>query len=617
MSSFKPNSDMIASAKRGLKWRKEYGRGGTQVGVSRARDISNGKSLPLETVKRMHSYFSRHEIDKEAEGFREGEKGFPSAGRIAWELWGGDSGKSWAASIVKKHSKDSAIDVVSEPSNDIFNVAFEYVFPSVELLDKHTQYDRNAPARRRQGSLDISGLISKLIHTDAENNDYNIEIYIEPDEDTVSDISSYIGDLDVDSDMTVRLCTVGGDVDAYDIATILRSALDADVVCSYASSSIGNDGGLYHLIEISNLEKLLNQIDDNLGDNDINIVRVSQPSMRVRNLRSMSDLVDKIYYEWSPKYLCVDDGENVVRVKIDGGSAEREASWNLGELVSTGLQSSALEDINQRFTNENKFEDARGRMASGAESVTIQSGISAGGHRGMVIYDGLVRVREYYNLDVPDYVIVWYETNEHPILEKNYNKMLFSNYDKYNIGNLHYNDSVMVDMLSDIFNKNRAKKQTGKNVGEQAVEADRAADFKSPYSQGDGPMGVRFEDVQEKGYNIVKGASTRATSVVLGPRLSRELASYYRMAKIIKRKNKWLVTDSSGDKVLGEHKTKEDAKKQLSAIEISKRKRSHDKGAVGIIDGPSVNENEYGSDFSRADMVIPRPRSLDKLVHRK
>ena len=44
----------------------------------------------------MYSFFARHEVDKQAEGFSSGEKGYPSNGRIAWALWGGDAGKSWA-----------------------------------------------------------------------------------------------------------------------------------------------------------------------------------------------------------------------------------------------------------------------------------------------------------------------------------------------------------------------------------------------------------------------------------------------------------------------------------------------------------------------------------------
>ena len=101
----KPTAGMKAEAKRGLAWRKEFNRGGTQVGVSRARDIINADSLPLETVKRMYSFFSRHEVDKKAEGFRRGEKGYPSAGRVAWALWGGDAGFSWSKKIVASHKK--------------------------------------------------------------------------------------------------------------------------------------------------------------------------------------------------------------------------------------------------------------------------------------------------------------------------------------------------------------------------------------------------------------------------------------------------------------------------------------------------------------------------------
>ena len=91
-----PTQEMAEEAQRGLDWRAEYGRGGTEVGVARARDISNRVNLSDETIGRMVSYFARHEVDKEAEGFRSGEEGYPSAGRIAWALWGGDPGKSWA-----------------------------------------------------------------------------------------------------------------------------------------------------------------------------------------------------------------------------------------------------------------------------------------------------------------------------------------------------------------------------------------------------------------------------------------------------------------------------------------------------------------------------------------
>ena len=91
-----PTAGMVEAAARALEWRREHGRGGTEVGVARARDISNGKNLSADTVRRMASFFARHDVDSSGTGFNSGEEGFPSAGRIAWDLWGGDAGKAWA-----------------------------------------------------------------------------------------------------------------------------------------------------------------------------------------------------------------------------------------------------------------------------------------------------------------------------------------------------------------------------------------------------------------------------------------------------------------------------------------------------------------------------------------
>ena len=87
---------MKEEARRGLDWRKKFNRGGTQVGVARANQIVSGERMSPDTVLRMFSFFSRHEVDKQGQGFKPSEKGYPSAGRIAWSLWGGDSGFSWS-----------------------------------------------------------------------------------------------------------------------------------------------------------------------------------------------------------------------------------------------------------------------------------------------------------------------------------------------------------------------------------------------------------------------------------------------------------------------------------------------------------------------------------------
>ncbi len=116
----KPTQGMVEEAIKGLKWRKEYKRGGTQVAVARATNIKNGDNLSLDTIKRMNSFFARHEVDKKAEGFEIGEDGFPSAGRIAWALWGGDAGQSWAAKKVKEIEGVRA-DLSDDEFNDVFD----------------------------------------------------------------------------------------------------------------------------------------------------------------------------------------------------------------------------------------------------------------------------------------------------------------------------------------------------------------------------------------------------------------------------------------------------------------------------------------------------------------
>ena len=106
-----PTEAMAREAQRGLDWRREYGRGGTEVGVARARDIANRRNLSMETVRRIKAYYDRHQSDRDAEGFFSGEDGFPSAGRIAWQLWGSssaDESYEWAKRILEQEDDERA-----------------------------------------------------------------------------------------------------------------------------------------------------------------------------------------------------------------------------------------------------------------------------------------------------------------------------------------------------------------------------------------------------------------------------------------------------------------------------------------------------------------------------
>ncbi len=98
--SFIPSDKIAREAMRGLALRKKFKRGGTMVGVARARDLKNRRNLSARTITRMYSYFARHYVDKQGKNFYNEDK--PSNGKIAWLLWGGDPGASWSYDIYRK-----------------------------------------------------------------------------------------------------------------------------------------------------------------------------------------------------------------------------------------------------------------------------------------------------------------------------------------------------------------------------------------------------------------------------------------------------------------------------------------------------------------------------------
>lgn len=102
-----PPKGVAEAAKRALKWIDEgkAGQGFTAVGKARANQLAKREPVSEDTIKRMRSYFARHEPDKQAEGFKQGEKGFPTPGRVAWDAWGGDAGETWATLLALENDK--------------------------------------------------------------------------------------------------------------------------------------------------------------------------------------------------------------------------------------------------------------------------------------------------------------------------------------------------------------------------------------------------------------------------------------------------------------------------------------------------------------------------------
>ena len=142
---YKPTSGMQVAARRAIRW-KEQGKAtgaGTAVGWTRAGQLSRGESLSLSTVKRMYSFFSRHEVDKKGQDFNNTSN--PSNGRIMWDAWGGDAGFSWSRKIVereknmKKYNEDinDFVDEIKEMVEDIIDpITEEIVIDDDEDLKK-------------------------------------------------------------------------------------------------------------------------------------------------------------------------------------------------------------------------------------------------------------------------------------------------------------------------------------------------------------------------------------------------------------------------------------------------------------------------------------------------
>lgn len=97
-----PPKGVQQAAARAVRWIEEgrAGKGFTDVGRDRAHQLANGDDVSEEDLKKMHAYFARHVVDRDASGFTGNTAGFPSPGRVAWDAWGGDAGKRWADRMV-------------------------------------------------------------------------------------------------------------------------------------------------------------------------------------------------------------------------------------------------------------------------------------------------------------------------------------------------------------------------------------------------------------------------------------------------------------------------------------------------------------------------------------
>lgn len=207
--SFKPTEAMVNNAKRGLALRQKYNRGsldasqakaeGVGSGVARARDIING-NLSLDTVKRMYSFFSRHQKNynpkkKEADGG-------PTAGTISWLTWGGSAGLAWSRKILreqdilKSYTSEITDDQLSKEDQiplETITVAksldeelkqVTYVCMRADTTDEHGDYTSSDEVRKAAESFRKAWLanqkLTNLFHLYKTSSFDVLESYLSP-----------------------------------------------------------------------------------------------------------------------------------------------------------------------------------------------------------------------------------------------------------------------------------------------------------------------------------------------------------------------------------------------------------------------------------------------------
>lgn len=96
-AEFKPTAEMAAAARRGLRMRAaqpQSKRGGTAVGLARARQFATQTPVSLDVVERTYRFLTRARVYY--------RPGTITPGTQAYLLWGGPAALIWAQRIIQQ-----------------------------------------------------------------------------------------------------------------------------------------------------------------------------------------------------------------------------------------------------------------------------------------------------------------------------------------------------------------------------------------------------------------------------------------------------------------------------------------------------------------------------------
>jgi len=149
--TYEPPQGVQDAAQRALDWIAEglAGDGFTDVGRARASQLANGEPVSRETIGRMANYFGRHASDRDAEGFNSGEEGYPTPGRVAWDAWGGDPGRTWSTGII------DAEEASSMDRGEHLMDAYHRTDDGVTVPDREVRHVHNLELRQTDDGMPV------------------------------------------------------------------------------------------------------------------------------------------------------------------------------------------------------------------------------------------------------------------------------------------------------------------------------------------------------------------------------------------------------------------------------------------------------------------------------
>lgn len=187
--TYSPPEAVKNTAKRFLRLREKYKRGGLSTqeagaqgigsGIARARDLASGDNISLETIKRMNAFFSRHEKNYRPD-VKESDGG-PTAGTMAWWAWGGSSGRAWARSILRQEGllkSQDKLQVVKSANQELKQATFIAMLP--DSVDLHGDYTSAEEVRKAMESFNKSAKRTNLFHLAMSDSFEVLESYLAP-----------------------------------------------------------------------------------------------------------------------------------------------------------------------------------------------------------------------------------------------------------------------------------------------------------------------------------------------------------------------------------------------------------------------------------------------------